>query len=82
MSAECEKCGEHILDCLCHLGIPMKWISRKEALEFWPNDDYNSPDPIRSYDAKIVIKNEETVKSFDPVQNDCERVLNFKKENQ
>lgn len=39
MSGECEKCGEHCLDCICHQDI----------------DNYECPDPIRSRKPKLTI---------------------------
>jgi len=94
MTEECDICGKHALQCWCeykYVNGNKPWINAwsrnirdqkiKENNKFI-EDNYVCSVPIRSYDEKIVIKNEETVKSFDHVQNDCEGVLNFNKENQ
>lgn len=37
MSGECEKCGEHAVDCKCPMIMERKWISKEEAKEMWPD---------------------------------------------
>jgi hypothetical protein len=36
MSGECDKCGEHCLDCKCPVIRERKWISKAEAKEMFP----------------------------------------------
>lgn len=41
MSGECDKCGEHALECKCPIVRERKWISKEEAFQHFPvsNDD-------------------------------------------
>ncbi len=36
MSGECDKCGEHCLDCKCPIILERKWVSKEEAKEMFP----------------------------------------------
>ncbi len=40
MSGECEKCGEHTVDCKCPIIREIKWVSKEEAKERFPSNDY------------------------------------------
>lgn len=37
MSGECEKCGDHCLDCKCPVLRERKWFSKEEAKEMYPD---------------------------------------------
>lgn len=37
MSGDCDKCGEHCLDCKCNGFIPRKWMDTEEAKKIFPS---------------------------------------------